>query len=29
MATVYFRDGTEPVESERVFIAENMGRGDQ
>ncbi|MFB6102505.1 MAG: hypothetical protein ABEJ73_08050 [Haloplanus sp.] len=23
MATVYFRDDTEPVESERVFIAEN------
>jgi len=23
MATVYFRDGTEPVESERVFVAEN------
>jgi hypothetical protein len=23
MATVYFRDDTEPVEGERVFIAEN------
>ncbi|MFA9518657.1 hypothetical protein ACERIT_15855 [Halopenitus sp. H-Gu1] len=23
MATVYFRDDTDPVESERVFIAEN------
>lgn len=23
MATVHFRDGTEPVERERVFVAEN------
>jgi len=23
MATVYFRDNTEPVENERVFFAEN------